>query len=249
MVILHGGETKIDIDYDKIELLDNVNNLYYVENNGYKGVLNKKGKILLYVEYDEIGVNSALFPSDDIKNSRLLFDNCIPVKKDDKWAFFDITGSQITNFYYDSLGYIDSTANGKRSKNILLVEYGNISGIVVAKDGKYGMINSVGELLLPCSFDKIYSEISAGEVVYYLEFEGKTVDLVTYLKEKGINVEDEEEGDDISGYVNLNATPTPNLDLESPNIIQLSPSPSPTPAPTDTDLSTDDLNDMDTNET
>ncbi len=235
-VITKDGETKIGIDYDKVSLLDNVNNLYYVENNGYKGVLNRRGRILgnLYVEYNEIGVNTALFPSNDIKNSKLLYDNCIPVKKGDKWGMFDVTGSQISNFNWDSLGYIDSTANGKRSKNILLVEYGNISGIVVSKDGKYGMINAVGELLIPCVFDKIYSEISAGEEIYYMEFEGKTTELVTYLKDKGIKVEETNKDD--NGMIDLNATPTPNLDLETPNIIQKTPSPSPVPSPTDDNL-------------
>lgn len=104
-IITKDGTVKIGINYNKIELLDNKNNLYYVENGEKeKGVLNRNGKILgtLYVEHDEIGINSALFPLDDIKNARLLYDNCIPVKKGNNWGMADITGKIISNFYWDS---------------------------------------------------------------------------------------------------------------------------------------------------
>ena len=103
-IITKDGVVKIGINYSKIELLDNANGLYYAVNaSNKKGVL-RNGKILgrLYVEYDEIGINPVLFPSDDIKNPRLLYDNCIPVKKDNKWGMFDITGNMISNFYWDS---------------------------------------------------------------------------------------------------------------------------------------------------
>ena len=234
-IITKDGTIKIGLDYSKIELLDNLNSIYYVENSqGKKGVLNRTGKILgkLYVEYDEIGINTLLFPVNDIKNSRLLYDNCIPVKKDGKWAMFDVTGNIISNFNWDNFGYIHSTSNSERSQNILLIEY--ISGIVVSKNGKYGIINSVGDLLVPCVFDKIYSETLGGEQTYYIQFEGSTIDLDTYLKEEGIEIENPNDDDGNGGMIDLNATPTPNLDLETPNIIQESPSPSPTPVPTAT---------------
>lgn len=173
-----------------------------------------------------------MFPSNDIKNARLLYDNCIPVKKDGKWAMFDVTGNIISNFNWDNFGYIHSTSNSERSQNILLIEY--ISGIVVSKNGKYGIINSVGDLLVPCVFDKIYSETLGGEQTYYIQFEGSTIDLDTYLKEEGIEIENPNDDDGNGGMIDLNATPTPNLDLETPNIIQESPSPSPTPVPTAT---------------
>lgn len=239
-IITKDGTVKIGINYSKIELLDNVNNLYYVENaSNEKGVLNRNGRILgrLYVEYDEIGINSALFPANDIKNPRLLYDNCIPVKKDNKWAMFDITGNMISNFYWDSFGYVYTTSNSERSYNILLIE--DISGIVVCQNGKYGIMNSVGRLIVPCVFDRIYSEVAGGEKTYYIQFEGRQIDLKSYLKENGIEIDNPTQDNDNPGMIDLNASPTPNLDLATPNIVQKpSPSPSPSPMPTPADEET-----------
>lgn len=229
-IISKEGTIKIGIDYNKIELLDSTNSLYYVENSqNKKGVLNKNGKILgdLYVEYDEIGVNSEYFPSDDIKNPRLLYDNCIPVKKDGKWAIFNTKGNIISNFNWDSLGYVYSTTNSDKSQNMVLIE--KISGIVVCKNGRYGIINSVGRLVVPCVFEKIYSEIAGGEQIYYIQFNGETYELEDYLKDKGEEIKQTDNEDDNTGVIDLNATSVPNLDLETPNIIKKTPEPTSEP--------------------
>ncbi len=88
---------------------------------------------------------------------------------------------------------------------------------------------------MPCVFDKIYSEVAGGEKTYYIQFEGRTIDLKTYLRENGIEI-DNPNNNDNPGMIDLNATPTPNLDLETPNVVQKptpSPSPSPEPSPVD----------------
>jgi len=59
----------------------------------------------------------------------------------------------------------------------------DIDGIVVGKDKKYGVVNSTGDSLIPCEFDKIYSITNAGEDVYYLEQGDKTILLDDYIKE------------------------------------------------------------------
>lgn len=133
-----------------------------------------------------------------------------------------------------------TTSNSDKSYNILLVE--DISGIVVCQNGKYGIINSIGRLIVPCVFDRIYSEIAGGEKTYYMQFEGNTTELNTYLRENGIEI-DTPNGDDNSGMIDLNATPTPNLDLETPNVIQ-KPSPSPSPEPSNKPIFTDIGNDL-----
>lgn len=94
------------------------------------------------------------------------------------------------------------------------------------------MINSIGELLVPCSFDRIYSEVAGGTRTYYMQFENQITDLDTYLKEKGIEVNNPDDDNNDPGFVDLDATPEPNLDLKTPNVIQKSPSPSPMPTPT-----------------
>lgn len=179
-VISKDGTQIIKPEYDKIQILDSINNLYYAEKNDKKGILDKDGKVLggnLYVEYDELGVDKSLFKYDDIKNSKILYDKCIPVKKGEKWGLFNIEGQLIADFNLDGLGYVDSK-NGK--SNILLID--KLEGIVVSKSGKYGVISSEGKLLVACVFDKIYSEIVSGEEKYYLQFGNSAYELESYIE-------------------------------------------------------------------
>lgn len=179
-VMAKNGAQKIKIDYDEIKLFDNINNLYYVQKNGKKGILDRDGEALgqnLYVEYDEIGVNASLFKTNNIQNSMELFNKCIPVKKGEKWGVFDLSGELISNFNWDSLGYVNTQ---KPSENILLID-GIIEGIIVCRDGKYGIIDSDGNLLVGPVFDKIYSEIEAGEERYYIQFGSTITELDEYL--------------------------------------------------------------------
>lgn len=181
-VMAKNGAQKIKIDYDEIKLFDNINNLYYVQKNGKKGILDVDGEALgqnLYVEYDEIGVDASLFKSNNIQNSMELFNKCIPVKKGEKWGVFDISGELISNFNWDSLGYVDAQ---KSSENILLIN-GIIEGIIVCRDGKYGIIDSEGNLLVGPVFDKIYSETEAGEERYYIQFGNTITELDDYLNQ------------------------------------------------------------------
>lgn len=187
-VMSKDGKQIIKLDYDKLQLLDNINNLYYVEKNGKKGVLDRNGNALggiLYVEYDQVGISSNLFPSNNIENSMLLYDNCIPVKKGNKWAIFDKTGKVISDFKWDDLGYIETTTNNtnvSNTNNILLIE--EVNGIVVCQNGKYGIVSSEGNLIVNPVYNKIYSETINGKELYYLQFENTVIELNNYLKEK-----------------------------------------------------------------
>lgn len=185
-IMTKSGEQKIPLEYDKIKILDSIEKLYYVENNGKIGVLDKDGKVLgnsLYADYDEIGLDATIFTNDNIKNSMLLYGNCIPVRKGNKWGFFNVSGDLISKFNWDSLGYIDKENN----KNLLLVEY--ISGIVVSKDGAYGIIDYKGKLLVACIFDKIYTETEEGKSKFYIRLGETEFELDKYLETQGINVD------------------------------------------------------------
>ena len=172
------GTQKIKLEYDKINLFDTMNNLFYVERNEKKGILDENGKALgnIFVEYDEIGISKTLFSSDNIENSMLLYNNCIPVKKEDKWGIFNIEGKLISNFNWDSLGYV---AERNSKNNILLIE--EVEGIIVCKDGKYGLIDSSGKLLIPCIYDKIYSEIVEGEERHYVQIGDESIEINEYI--------------------------------------------------------------------
>lgn len=186
-VVDNKGTQKIKLEYDEIKLFSGINKLYYAKKNNKKGILDEFGDALgenLYVEFDELGINASLFPNDNIKNSMLLYDICIPAKRGDKWGLFSIEGELISGFEWDEFGFIankDNRSNSDNSKNILLVP--SMEGIVVCKDGKYGIIDLDGKILAVPEFDKIYSETIGGKEKYYLQYGDTVIDIENYQEE------------------------------------------------------------------
>ena len=177
------GSQKIAPEYDEIKVLDNDTRLYYVKNNNLCGVLDKNGKRIVYIEYNQIGIDSTLFPSNGITNSMFLFDNCIPVMKDNQWGLIDKNGNVIVDVAYDSLGYINGAKKDAKGENLLTID--SIEGIVTCKNNKYGIVNSTGKFIAPVAFDKIYAITNLGEKKVYLEYNGQTLSLEDYLKMSG----------------------------------------------------------------
>ncbi len=217
-LITKDGVTNIPLEYQEVKLLDKDARLYYVKKTDkFKGVTNKKGNMVLYVEYDEIGIKASLFPTDDIKNPMLLYNNCIPVKQGDYWGLFDKEGTQIQGFNWESFGYVANTTKDKMVNNLLLIP--SIEGIIVCKDGKYGIVNSLGNLLTPCNFDRIYSITSENRETIYLEYQGKTVTLESYMKANGIipiNQENKPENTVQTNQITTNGVSSNTVIMENP---------------------------------
>lgn len=210
-LITNDGITRIRPEYDELKLIDNDYNLYLIRTGQSYGVINKSGKYIVYPEYEEIGVDKTLYPRNTIKNTYLLYDNCIPVRKNRKWGIIDRNGKALTQLEYDSIGCTTTTQKDKSVNNMLLVE--EYEGIVVGKDKQYGLINSLGEEMLPCLLSDIYSETSAGQDTIYMTYLTEKVDLINYLQMNGIvkkSANDEETGSSqpnnntITNQTNLN---------------------------------------------
>ena len=218
------GETRIGLRYDDVGLIDGNNKIYYAKNNNLYGVLNQNGRVLVYVQYDQIGINRRQFPTADMKNDLFLYDNCIPLKKDDKWGLADKNGNIILNVEYDELGYIEiiipevKEANNTVSNNVIttpttsersinnIIVIPEIEGIVIGKNDKYGVVNKIGKIIIPCEYDKIYSITNEGKDEIYLEKAGRTIRLSRYLEENKISVESDNTNSDIVNYTNNNVT-------------------------------------------
>ena len=69
----------------------------------------------------------------------------------------------------------------------MLIPY--IKGIVIGKGGKYGVSDSIGKVIIPCEFDRIYSITDEGKEEFYLEQDGRVIKLDRYLEENKIKVE------------------------------------------------------------
>ena len=178
-IVSNTGAQKIEPNYDVIKVLDNDLRLYYVENSNMCGVLDRNGKKVVYMEYNKIGVASSLFPNDDIKNNMLLYENCIPVMRNNRWGIIDKNGNILIEPIFDSLGYVSGTKKTNSENNLLLIP--SIEGIVVCQNGKYGIINSTGRYISTCQFDKIYSVTNLEQNKYYIEYNGDKFTIEEFM--------------------------------------------------------------------
>lgn len=181
-IMSYDSKTKISPEYDNIKQIDKDNDLYLVTNNKKQGVVNSNGSIILYLEYDQIGIDSTKFANDKIKNQYLLYNKCIPAKKNGTWDLFDITGRKITNEEYSDLGYIaeNEKLSEKNANSVMLIP--DYEGIVVKKNNLCGLIDSDGKKLLPVSLQAIYSTTSAGQVTYHMLYNNQEQNVIDYIK-------------------------------------------------------------------
>lgn len=178
------GKTKISSSYDKIDLIDTDLKLYLVQNNGKYGVLDENENKIIYLEYDKIGIDRSLYKNTNITNQYLLFNNCIPVQRDKKWGMYDKKGQLILPIEYDGIGCVVTTSqSGNRNNAVILPDY---EAIIVEKDDKYGIVNSLGRLFVTTFLDSIYSVTESGEEIFEFEYQGSRIRLDTFLEENGI---------------------------------------------------------------
>ena len=67
-IISSKKETKIQLLYDSLELVDSDSGLYIAKRDNKYGVIDSKGNIKVYIEYDEIGIDNSKFEQNNIKN-------------------------------------------------------------------------------------------------------------------------------------------------------------------------------------
>ena len=181
-ILSQSRETKVQIIYDSIQLMDSDAGLYVVKKDNKYGVLDFKGNVKIYIENDEIGIDISKFQQNNIKNKYLLVENLIPVKKDKYWGLYDKNGNQVVEFKYDSFGYIASS--NKDAMNLLVIPDYNV--LVACKDKKYTLLNSSGEELFATIADDIYMTISGGERHYHISVNDRDIDAEEYLNSRGI---------------------------------------------------------------
>lgn len=181
-ILSASGETKVQIIYDSIELMDSDAGLYVAKKDNKYGVIDIRGNIKIYIENDEIGVDLSKFTQNGIKNKYILVDNLIPARKDKFWGLYDKNGNQVAEYKYDSLGYIAS--NNKDAMNLLVIP--NYKVLVACKDKKYTLINASGSELFATVADDIYMTISGGEKHYYITINDQKIDAEKWMDANGI---------------------------------------------------------------
>lgn len=151
------------------------------------GLIDTKGVVKLYCEYDDIGISISNFSYNDITSQYILVDNLIPVQKDKLWGLVNLNGEIVLDFQFDSFGYI---AKGSTNE-VSVLEISNYNILIVEKDDLYGMVTSTGELLHKTTLDKIYMEINNDVKSYVIVAGENTYDAEEVLKSFGIETVEE----------------------------------------------------------
>lgn len=174
-------ETKIQLLYDSLELIDSDTGLYLAKKDNKYGVIDSKGNIKIYIEYDQIGIDNTKFEQNNIKNKYLLDNGMILARKDKLWGAFDKNGKQVLDFEFDSFGYV-ATSN-KDAINLLLIPDYNI--LVACQNKKYALINSTGEMIIRPVLDDAYMTINSGKKYYYMNANDRKINITEFLDEQG----------------------------------------------------------------
>ena len=174
--------TKVNINYDSIELMDYDAGLYLVSRNHRYGVIDLNGNTVIYAENDQIGVDISRFEENDLKTGYILIDSLIPVMRNNKWGLFDTDGNQLVDFEYDSFGYIASS--NREATNLLVIPDYNV--IVACINNRYTLLNASGEQPIRAFVDDIYMVISGGEKQYLMTANDRTYDVEEYLDRLGV---------------------------------------------------------------
>lgn len=182
-IITGTGDTKINLLYDEINMIDK-SGLYLVKDGNKYGVLGNNGNIIVHLEYEQIGIDSSKFPSNNINNKYVLYDNLIPVCQNKKWGMFDKTGKLVIPVEFDAVGCSANSSGNTTLNNLLLIP--SYKAVVLGKTKErnieYGIYSNTGKEYVPCRLSKVYSITNAGIDTYYMEFQEQTLDIEAYIK-------------------------------------------------------------------
>ncbi len=177
------GKRKIDLVYDKITSMGQDSKLYVVETNGFNGVVDENGKVIIYPEYEQIGIDVSSYSYNDVKNGYILMNKLIPVKKDEKWGLFDTKGKKVSNgFKYNNIGCASANSGNKTYPLLQIPDY----NVIVVSDeyDKYAFMDTDGnDSILNFLFDKIYIKFSEGQPSYWMTYRGQEYEVLKYLKQ------------------------------------------------------------------
>lgn len=175
------GKRIIDLIYDEISSMGKDSNLYKVTTNDMCGILDGKGNMILYPEYEEIGIDVSPYSYNGVKNGYILLNKIIPIKQNELWGFCDTKGKMISDgFKYTTIGCSNiSKANNKYE----LLAIPDCDVVVIGDEyDKYSFMDSSGkDTMLPFVFDEMYMKNTTGQISYCMKYNDKEYDAVKNL--------------------------------------------------------------------
>ncbi|CDA16681.1 unknown [Clostridium sp. CAG:571] len=106
-------------------------------------------------------------------------------------------------------GYVEGTSKLAKGNNLLVIP--DREGIIVYKDGLYGVISSSGRTLLPIQLKKVYRELVNGKSTYYMVYgdDNKTENILEFWN-KTIGTVSNKDNTTVTNNVVTNTTNTSN---------------------------------------
>lgn len=181
-IISKDKTSKIEAIYDSIDIIINNDDIYYKvkDSNGF-GLLDVEGKIVIYPEYEQIGIDVSKFEQNGVTNGYIFYNKLVPVKRNNQWGLFDLSGNKTVDFSYNSFGCA-KTKNTREYGVLQIPEYGVIVG---EKFGKYNVITIEGKGSA-FIFDSIFVTVTQGKNKYYAVIGEETKELEGVLEQNGI---------------------------------------------------------------
>ena len=181
-IISKDRKTKFKPTYDSIKTIFNKDEAFYiVGKSGLYGLFDEEGKKIIYPEYEQIGIDVNAYYQNGVTNGEILYNQLIPVRRNDKWGIFDINKKKfIVDFIYDSFGC--PIAPNNRSYGVLQIPEYNLT--IVLKEGIYSLIDLNGKES-KSTMEAVYVLVSEGEKIYYATINGETKQLLSVLQQEG----------------------------------------------------------------
>lgn len=178
------GKDKIKVQYDQIELINQDLKMYVVQKDKKYGVINQNEKVIIPINYEDIGIDIKNFPKNNLLNKYVLMDKLIPVKKEGLWGMYDIEGNQVLDCGFDKFGSTSSKA--KNAENILIIP--DYNAIVVNKKDKYYLVDVNGKgLLNGTALEDVYMITELDKQNYYVVKDEKTYNAISLLEKLNPN--------------------------------------------------------------
>ena len=173
------GQEKIKANYDNLVLIDKEKDLYLAQNNNLYGVVDGIGKTIIYLEYNQIGIDVSQYTQNQVKSGYVLLNKLIPVKQGNKWAIYNTEGTKLTDFIYDKIGSITSN-NSATTYNLLTIPESYT--IVVGRDKGYNFIGLDGaEIFKNVLFTDAYIRVSSGLTQYFMVWNEKEYNIIDMI--------------------------------------------------------------------
>lgn len=190
-ILAADGSTVISpTEYDEISVYDDANQLYLVKKDNKYGILNRKGSVIIFADYSEIGFSKAKDFEfvEETGDYKIFFDKAIPVKDGAKYGLYSIDGQELLSSVYDSFLADERESQTAGEKTVVTIpESIGIKGIVVKQNDMYGIYDVEAEkIVIPCVCTNIYSITKTAKTTYYLDYSGQTIELEQYLKDNNL---------------------------------------------------------------